>query len=117
MPDWTTQKVIEEFGPVTRITRAREDELIQEGKSAHVLTLVGADVGYFDLPVDDRPSEEVLADRGESRHEYSRTVFHAFVGRRIVDVEEIYETAKPMPADLEIQDDDIDFGEDGFSVS
>ncbi len=117
MANFTTQQVIEQFGPITRINREREEELIQEGKGNHILTLIGTDTGFHDLPANDRPSFIELAYRGESEEDYSRTVFSASVGRKIVNVEEIFETSKPMPSDLEMQDDDIDFGDGGLPLN
>jgi len=118
MPEaWDVAKVQKEFGPLKNIDRAREQELINEEKDLHILTLTGCDVGYDDLSDDDKPSDEEMELMDTNKEEYTTTMWTAFVGRRLVNVSEIYESAKPMPKDLEIQDDGVWFDEDGLPPS
>lgn len=115
MPEkWTTERVVKEFGPIKQIDRARESELMQSGKWRHVLTLVSHEVGYLDLPEEDRPSDQDLKDQETTKEDFTTTGYTACVGHHIVNVSEIFETAKPMPEDLEIPDDEIRFDDDGL---
>lgn len=108
------KELVEKYGPVTKIWRQREQELINQGKENHIFTIVGTDVGYDDLSEEDRPTEEELSQRGYTKDEYVETIQEGFVGRRVVNVLDIYETAEPMPRDLEIKNDDIWFEGDGL---
>lgn len=111
---WTTTKLVEQFGPLKTLSREREFQLLQEGKHLHIFTVIGTDVGYDDLSEEDRPSDAELEDRGETKDEYSALVYHGCVGHHIVNVFEIFETSKPMPEDLVIEDEDFHFGDDGL---
>lgn len=110
-------QVIAKFGPLKRIDRKREAVLMKQGKFRNVLTLIDYDVGYEDLPEDDRPTDEELEERGETREEYTAGRHEAVVGHHLVNVSEIYESKKPMPEDLRIEDDGIWFGDDGLPES
>lgn len=107
-------RLIRDFGPVKAITRARERQLISEGKSNHVLTLVQRETSFFDLPEEERPSKQELEERGETEEEFSRVTFVGVVGHHVVNMYELYEFEKPLPEDLLLDDDSIDFGEGGL---
>lgn len=108
------KELVEKYGPITKIGRQRESDLIKRGKEAHIFTIVGTDVGYAELSEEDKPTEEELKLTGLSRDEYTETIQEGFVGRRLVNVLDIYETSQPMPLDLEIKNEDIWYGEDGI---
>lgn len=112
--DIDVTKLVELYGPFKVINRERERELIKEGKEAHILTVCGQDVDYENLSEENRPSDEELKDRGETKEEYSTTILYASVGRRWVNMQEIYESTKPMPVELELEDKNIWFGDDGL---
>ena len=80
---WTSSSVVKEFGPVKRIDRYREADLLIEGKWKHILTVLESD-GRFE----------------------------AVVGHHLVNMHEIYETSKEMPEDLVIKHKDVWFGEE-----
>lgn len=114
---WDIKRLIELCGPFTKITRQREMELIEVGKWNHVFTLINYDMPYEEMPEKDRPSEEEMKDRGETKEEYSESRFIGVVGHHLVNVFEIYEASKPMPEDLELSDENIWFGDDGLPES
>lgn len=107
-------ELTEKYGPVSKIGRQRESNLIKQGKEAHILTIVGTDVGYDELSEEDKPTEEELRLTGLDKDEYTETIQEGFVGRRLVNVLDIYETSQPMPLDLEIKNEDIWYGEEGL---
>lgn len=111
---WDAGKIVAEFGPFKVIDRQRETELINEGKSNHIYTIMVVDVDYDDLPESEKPSEEELEQRGETKDEFSMGMQYGAVGRHIVNMQEIYESSKPLPDELDLEDEDIWFGEDGF---
>lgn len=111
---WDCEKVVKEFGPIKRIDRPRESQLLKEGKWQYILTITVEDVGYWDLPKKDRPTGAELKERGDTRNNFSIGMHFGEVGHRLVNMQEMYETAKPMPEDLTLSDDDIWFGENGL---
>lgn len=108
------KQVIAEFGPFERISRGREAQLLRHGLDRHLLTLVGYERAYEDIPEAEQPSDAELVERGETKEDFTRGAFEGFVGHHLVNVEEVYESAKPMPRDLRLGDDDIWFGDDGL---
>jgi hypothetical protein len=112
----TPQQLVKKFGPAKLINREREAELIQQGKSKHILALLGTDVGYDDLNPSDRPDDEELEDMGIEKEDYTQHVYSAAVGHHIVNVSELYEMTKPMPPNLKmVEDSDADwFGDDAL---
>lgn len=105
---------MKQFGPVKLIDKARVKVLLVEDKWRHILTLMVNDVPYEDLPESEKPSDEELEQRGETRDEFSMGMHYASVGCHRVNVQEWYETALPMPENLELEDADIWFEEDGL---
>jgi hypothetical protein len=77
--------LVTQYGPLKKIWRTEESKLLEEGKWQQVLTL----------------------------QEFEGK-FHLSVGHHLVNVQEIYETAKPMPEGLEIGDRRVWFGDDGL---
>lgn len=117
-PRVTTKQLLEMYGPFTLIKRAREAELMEAGKFQHVLTILSFERAYADLSKEDRPTGKELRDMGETKDTYSEPGFEGCVGHHLVNVHEIYESAKPMPEDLIIKDEDLQFGdEDGLPQS
>ena len=102
--DLTNKELVELYGPFKRITRQQEATLAAQGKWLHILTIIGCDVPYEDLAEDNRPSDEELKDRGETRENHMGYTQEATVGHHLVNVDEIFESAKPMPDDLVIHD-------------
>ena len=107
-------QVIAQFGPLKLIDRKREAALLKKGKHRHIFTLVSYERSYEDLPEEDRPTNEELEERGETKDEFTQGAYEGVVGHHLVNVAEIYESKKPMPEDLRIEDDGIWFEEDGL---
>jgi len=106
----TNERLVKLYGPFHRINRDRETELTKTGKWQHILTIIGCDVPYDELPEDDRPSDEELKDRGDTRENFMGYMQEATVGHHRVNVDEIFESTKPMPEDFKI----LDFWFDDF---
>ena len=104
MPSMSNEELEKRYGPFSHIDRERETELRHEGKWRYILTIIGYDVPYEDLPEDDRPSDEELQERGETRESHMGYRQDAVVGHHGVNVDEIFESAKPMPEGFEIKD-------------
>jgi hypothetical protein len=110
--------VIRLYGPLRRISRVQEHELRAEGKGAQILSLISTDVGYNDLPEDERPSAADLVERGETSEEYSTNVLCLVAGTHVVNVEEVYATAVAVPEDLILEGNMLVwFGDDGLPES
>ena len=107
-------EAVKQFGPFKLIDRKRESALLKQGKYRHIFTLVSYERAYEDLPEDDRPTDEELEERGESKEDFTQGAYEGVVGHHLVNVSEIYESRKPMPEDLRIEDDGIWFEEDGL---
>jgi len=101
--DMTNAELERLYGPFREIDRKREAKLIEADQWQRILTITSEDVPYDDLPEDERPSDEELEDRGETREEYMGFMLFAGVGHHRVNVEAIYESARPMPEDLVIE--------------
>lgn len=110
---WDISSVQKEFGPLKPIDRKRE-EVLRKKEGNFVLTIMSYDVPYEDLSPDERPSEKELEEREETPEEYTQCFFYADVNYHLVNVERLYESAKPMPDNLELDDEGIWYGEDGL---
>jgi hypothetical protein len=107
--------LVKQFGPFKRINRGRETQLIQQGKHCNILTQVSFYVPYEDLPEDERPSDEELQELGETKENYMGNGCSIEVGHRLVNVDEIYESTRPMPLDLMLEgNENVWFGDDGL---
>jgi hypothetical protein len=104
MAEMSNEELAKRYGPFREIWREREQVLLSSPDGyLHILTVTSDDVAYEDLPEDDRPSDEELEDRGETREDFMGSMLFATVGHHRVNVEVIYESARPMPADLVIE--------------
>lgn len=110
---WDIASVQKEFGPLKLIDRKRE-AVLRKREGNFVLTIMSYDVPYEDLDEDERPTEKELEERGETPENYTQCFFYAEVGHHIVNVEHLYESKKPMPPDLKLDDEGIWHGEDGL---
>jgi len=88
------------YGPFKHIWREEEAKLCAAGKFQHVLCITSEDVPYEDLPKEERPVAAELKERGETKEDYMGSMFFANVGHRLVNVEVIFESTKPMPEGL-----------------
>jgi hypothetical protein len=78
----TNKQLVELYGPFKEINRAKERKLIAAHKWQHILTIKNCD----------------------SDEEPDGFTMYAHVGHGLVDVSAIFESEKPMPEDLEIND-------------
>jgi len=112
---YTVKELVREYGPFKPIVRARERQLLEEGRGAYVFALMSTDAPYEDIPEEERPTDEELVERGETKEDYSASVLYGAVGHHLVNVDELFESAKPMPMDLAIEgNDNLWFGDDGL---
>lgn len=95
---------IKQYGPLTPIG-VLDSSMRKWDK---VIAFVGCDVGYDDLPEDERPDDVELAERGETKEDFSLYVCEGVPGHHFVNVERRYETVKPIPADLLVEVDNWD---------
>lgn len=100
----TNEELRKRYGPFKEIWRERESELVKKGKFRNVLTITSEDIPYEDIPEDDRPSAKELKERGETKKTFMGTMLFARVGHHLVNVEAIFESAKPMPEELTVRD-------------
>jgi len=100
---------IKQFGPLVPITNEESWDMYREGKWKNLFAITSTDVAYEDLPEDDRPSDEELKDRGETKEEYSQSMSEGIVGHHIVNVERRYKTEKEITlgADAVVEVDDF----------
>jgi hypothetical protein len=113
-PRWVSKgmlltEFIKQFGPLVPITNEESWALYKEGEWKHLFAITSTDVGYEDLSEDDRPSDEELKDRGETKEEYSQSMSEGIVGHHIVNVERRYKTEKEITlgADAIVEVDDF----------
>jgi hypothetical protein len=107
--------LIKAYGPFKLIYRAEERKLIKDDKANHILCVMSCDVPYADLPPDEQPSDEELKERGETKETHMGSVLYVEAGHHLVNVDEIYQSAKPMPLTLMIQgNENVWFGDNGL---
>lgn len=104
-PKWNTnEELVKKYGPFKLIDRARENDLVAASKWRNILSIISYEVPYNDLPEDERPSQEELDERQESKESFTGTHLMASVGRHVVNSEHSFETSKPLDATFEILD-------------
>jgi hypothetical protein len=82
VPDVSNEELVKLYGPFTEIWREREAELMNQGKWRHILSIQSFD----------------------SEDEEDGTILTATVGHHLVNTETVFESAKPMPDNLRIDD-------------
>lgn len=107
--------VVKQYGPLRPLTQQESWQLNSEGKGEFIFTLLGTDVDWADLPEDDRPTAEELAENFEDETPETYTQFQmvGVRGHHVVNVEYRFATAKPLPASLDTEEvvQVPDFGE------
>lgn len=85
----TIEEILKQYGPFTLLTRGQADALCSEGKANHVFCVIE---GESDEPETSEEDEPVIPP------------WYGCVGFHIVNVLERYQSAKPMPFELECDD-------------
>lgn len=97
--------VVKQYGPLRPLTLNDSWRLSDEGKGDCILTIIGTDVPWEDLPENDRPSAQELAENfeDETPETYSELRMVGVRGHHIVNVEYRFATAKPLPPELDTE--------------
>lgn len=94
------------YGPFKRLTQQEALQYANSGQSNRIFAVIGYEVPWAEMNKKDRPTRAELRDMGyDDPYEYTWLEYEVLLGHHIVNVEERYLAARPIPDAL---DEDIE---------
>lgn len=94
------------YGPFQELTQAESMRLARAGYENRIFAVIGTEIPWADAPKKDRPSRKELLDMGyDDPYAYTWLQYDIALGFHIVNVEDRYLAARPIPEELDYRVD------------